>query len=176
MDADSTLEQGQHHRDLGKLLVLRRQRLNRILVDLLDRLTLILRIEVTILQRHRELLALALAEREDNAGVEPLRHDQSNELAHLLLRRLLLLLVLILLVFDLLADAHVVFYHLDRLAEIVLTEVTFLVYNQVDTLCASREQVVLEWSRSEVSIDDRARLILDLDDPFTELSGIGNSS
>lgn len=129
MDANTSFEEGQHHRDLRQLLVFLFKRVDGALVDFADRFALILSVEVAILERHRELLTLALAEGEDNAGVESLGDDEGDQLAHLLLRSLLLLLLLVFLFLCFLGDGHVVLDHLDGFRKVVLSEHAFLVHH-----------------------------------------------
>lgn len=62
MDANASLQKWEHHCDLGQLLVLLFERVNCTFVDFAHRFSLVLCVEVAILQRHRELLAFALAE------------------------------------------------------------------------------------------------------------------
>jgi len=127
MDANSTLQKRKHHRDLWQLLVLSAQSFDRVLINFTDRLSFVLSAVVTVLERHGELLALTLAEGEDDDGVEAFRRDESDELAHLLLGCLFLLLLFVLLFFGLLGDRHVVFDHLDSLREVVFAEGAFFV-------------------------------------------------
>lgn len=49
-----------------------------------------------------------------------------------------------------------------------------LIDHKVDAVTPTGEDVVLQWSGSIICVDDVAGLLVQEDDPFGELSGIGN--
>ena len=174
MDTDTSLKKRQHHGDLWEFLVFLTQGLNGSLVDLLHRLPFVLCVEVAVLQGHRISLTVSLGEGEDDAWVKVLLTDESDQGPHLLLLGLLLLLTLLFLVFLLLCNAQVFLYHLDSLGEIVLLELALLIYDKEDARSSCREEVVLQWSRSEVCIHHITSLIFYFDYPFAKFSRVWN--
>ena len=63
-----------------------------------------------------------------------------------------------------------------RLLEVVLPKDTLLVNDQVDTVRACGEQVVLKWCRSEIGVDNVTGLVVCFRDPFGKLHGVGDCS
>ena len=59
-----------------------------------------------------------------------------------------------------------------RLRERLFLEFPFLVHHQVNPVPARREKVVLQWSRSEVGVDDVTRLLVRFTYPFRKLHRI----
>jgi len=174
MNANTSFEEWEHHSDLWELLVLIGQSFNSIFKYFFDSIAFLLAVELTVLEAAGECFALSLGEGEDDAGVEAFAHDERDELAHFLGGSLLVLFVLLLFVLQHLVNRQVVFNHLDGFREVVFLEFSFLIDDQIDALSTCREQVVLQGSGPEVSVHHIARLLLDLDDPLTELARVWN--
>jgi len=83
-------------------------------------------------------------------------------------------LTFLLLFFEELGDVEIIFNDLDSLAEIIFSEHTLFVNNEVNALGTGRKQVVLQRGRPEIRVDHVARLLLDLDNPFAKLAGVGD--
>lgn len=126
-------------------------------------------VKVTTLQSSRILFTISLRKAEDNAGIKFLIYDQSHNFLDLLTLCHLLLLLLSL-VFQDLVQVQIILELSDGLREIVLLEGPLLINNQIETVPTSRVYVMLERCRSVVSVHYIARLLLDLDNPFCELS------
>ena len=61
-----------------------------------------------------------------------------------------------------------------RLLEVVLPERALLIDNEMDSISAGGEEVVLQRRRSVVGVDDVARLRVSVGDPLGELHGVGD--
>lgn len=70
MDANAAFEKWKHHGNLRQLLIFSAESFDCIAVNLAYRLALILCVKVAVLEGHGELLALSLAERENDARVQ----------------------------------------------------------------------------------------------------------
>jgi len=105
MYTDTSFEQGEHHRDLRKLLVLVGKSVDRVVKDFSDTVSFVLRVEIAALEGHTVRFTFTFAETEDDYGVETLTHDESDQFFHLLRLGLLLL-------FSFVAFASLFFKHL----------------------------------------------------------------
>lgn len=173
VDADAALEQGQDVGDLGQRAVLVRQARDGVGEDGLDRVALVVRVELELGHLQRQSLALALGKGEDDDGVVRLEHDHLDDLVDVgraLLAaffRLALLVPARVRVRRVLARRGGEGAHC--LLEVVLAEDALFVDDEVDAVAAGGEEVVLERGRAEVGVDDVAGLLVRLADPLGKL-------
>lgn len=132
MYTDTSLEQGEHHRDLRKLLVLVGKSVDRIVKDFSDTVPFVLRVEIAALEGHTVRFTFTFAETEDDDGVETLTHNESDQFFHLLRLGLLLLFSFVAfasLFIEHLGDGHVVFNDLNSFSEVIFPEDTLFIHN-----------------------------------------------
>lgn len=183
MHTDTLAQKGKDVGDLGKVLVVLGQLSKSILEHLVDHVLLIRGVELHGGTGQGHLLALSLAEVEDDDRLEILFENHLDDLCdiRLLVGSLSALVRLLVLALALLLGTPVVgigtlllFDHGHCLVEVILLEITLLVDNEEDTLATGGEEVVLQGRRTEIGVDDVAGLTMDLGDPFGELEGVGN--
>lgn len=169
VDADASLEYGEHLLDLGEFSVFGAERAHRVGVHGDDGVFLVFGGEVELQHRHRVAFHFALAEGEDDDGVELLLHDQLDDLVQVRAVRVLRALPL---VFD--EGLHARTHRAERFLEAVLAELALLVDDQVDAFSPGREDVVLQRHGAEVGVDHVAGLALDPADPLGEVARVGD--